>query len=65
MLRIWSEPGATLQFYPLTFTVFSLGHQIWGLSPVGYHIANVVLHALNVCLLWLILRKLDIPVLER
>src|ERR1051325_4051259 len=35
--EIWFTPGATCQYYPLTFTGFWMGYQLWGLNPFGYH----------------------------
>ena len=53
--RIWLEPGAVPQYYPLTFTSFWIEHHLWGLQPLGYHLTNVLLHTLNALLLWLVL----------
>lgn len=61
LYAIWTQPGATAQYYPLTFTTFWLNYQLGGLNPLGYHMANVLLHAMNALLLWWILRKLAIP----
>jgi tetratricopeptide (TPR) repeat protein len=58
--RIWVEPGATPQYYPLTFTSFWLEHQLWEQQPFGYHLVNVLLHAANAVLLWLALRQLQV-----
>src|SRR3974390_3136997 len=58
--RIWFEPGATQQYYPLTHTSFWLDYHLWGLNPFGYHVENVLLHALSAMLLWLILRRLAV-----
>ena len=58
--QIWFVPGATLQYYPLTFTTFWMEYHLWELNPLGYHLINVLLHACNVTLLWLILRKLGV-----
>jgi tetratricopeptide (TPR) repeat protein len=33
--RIWSEPSATQQYYPLLFSAFWVEHQIWGNSEVA------------------------------
>ncbi len=49
------------QYYPLVHTTFWVEYHLWGLEPRGYHIDNVLLHALNAVLLWLILRKLALP----
>ena len=59
--RIWLEPGATTQYYPLVFTTFWIEYHLWEFQPFGYHLVNVLLHALGAVLLWLVLRRLSIP----
>lgn len=59
--RIWFEPTATIQYYPLVFTSFWMEHRVWGLEPLGYHAVNIVLHAINAVLVWRILLVLQIP----
>ena len=58
--RIWFELGATTQYYPLTYTSFWVEYHLWQLNPLGYHVVNVSLHALNAILVWLALRKLGV-----
>ena len=53
--RIWGELGATQQYYPVLYSAFWLEHRLWGDSPVGYHVANVLLHATAACLFGLVL----------
>src|SRR5581483_2181190 len=61
LCRIWLEPGATPQYYPLVFTTFWFEFQQWGLWPAGYHWDNVLLHGLNALLLWRVLLCLQVP----
>jgi tetratricopeptide (TPR) repeat protein len=58
---IWFKIGATQQYYPFLHTVFWVEHRLWGDSPLGYHLANILLHAGSASILWLILRRLAIP----
>jgi tetratricopeptide (TPR) repeat protein len=59
--RIWFEFGATQQYYPLLHSAFWVEHFLWGDGVVGYHLANILLHATSACLLVLILRRLALP----
>jgi tetratricopeptide (TPR) repeat protein len=59
--QIWTKVGATQQYYPLTHTAFWLQWHLWGDAFTGYHLTNVVLHALSAVLLAVILRRLRIP----
>ncbi|HAH31086.1 MAG TPA: O-GlcNAc transferase [Elusimicrobia bacterium] len=62
---IWTEVGSlrggTLQYYPLTFSVLWTEYHLFELQPLGYHLLNVLLHALNAVLVWRILRRLCMP----
>ncbi len=58
--RIWFEPGAIAQYYPLVHTTFWIEYHLWDLQPAGYHAVNVVLHAANALLVWWLLRKLGL-----
>src|SRR5262245_55069529 len=58
LLRIWADPHATQQYYPALHTAFWIEHRLWGDATLGYHLANVALHAASCCLLALVLRRL-------
>lgn len=59
--EIWLNPRANQQYYPLTHTSFWIQYQLWELRPFGYHVVNVLLHALAAILLWFALRRLSVP----
>jgi protein O-mannosyl-transferase len=59
--RIWTQPGATQQYYPLAHTLFWVEHQLWGDWPAGYHLLSILLHCASALLLVRILRQLQIP----
>jgi len=61
LVRIWTELGATEQYYPLLHSAFWMEHRLWGDATLGYHLLNVILHAASACLLALILRRLAVP----
>jgi protein O-mannosyl-transferase len=45
LVRIWTEPGATEQYYPLLHSAFWVQHRLWGDNPWWYHFLTVMLHA--------------------
>lgn len=61
LMRIWFEPGATQQYYPLLHSAFWFEHLLWGDSALGYHLINVLLHATSACLFATLLRRLAVP----
>ncbi|HYP07048.1 MAG TPA: tetratricopeptide repeat protein [Bryobacteraceae bacterium] len=56
--RIWFDLGATQQYYPLLHSAFWLEHRLWGDAVLGYHLVNVVLHAISAFLVAKIAQRL-------
>ncbi|HEY2435054.1 MAG TPA: tetratricopeptide repeat protein [Vicinamibacterales bacterium] len=60
LARIWFEPGATQQYYPLVHSAFWLQALLWHDTFLGYHLVNVILHGVSASLLVVFLRRLEI-----
>jgi tetratricopeptide (TPR) repeat protein len=58
---IWLEPGATQQYYPVLHSLFWVEHRLWGDAPLGYHLANLLLHLAACALLYRVLRRIEVP----
>jgi protein O-mannosyl-transferase len=61
LCRIWFDVGATQQYYPLLHSAFWVEHKLWGDNTWGYHLTNVLQHALAAWLVYLVLMRLRIP----
>jgi cytochrome c-type biogenesis protein CcmH/NrfG len=59
--RIWFQPRATAQYYPLLYTSYWIQQRLWGDSTTGYHFVNLLLHIGCAVLVLKILRFLRVP----
>lgn len=55
----WAFSEFHLNYWaPLTWLSYSLDYKIWGLNPIGYHLSNNIIHALNAGLFFLLFLQL-------
>ena len=59
--RSWYRIEENLHFYPLTYSSFWIDYQLWNLSTTGYHLTNVLLHAMGSLFLCRVLKTLAVP----
>lgn len=59
--RIWTEPSAAPQYYPILHTIFWLEYKLWDGWTLPYHLLTILLHAVLALLIFQILRKLGVP----
>ncbi|MDH7482776.1 MAG: tetratricopeptide repeat protein [Armatimonadota bacterium] len=67
--RIMNSPNAlyrywftsdSVDYYPLSYTLFWLEYRTWGNNAVPYHIISIILHALASVAAWMVLKRLKI-----
>jgi hypothetical protein len=59
---VWALTGVVAaNWHPVTSLSFVVTHQIFGNHPGAEHLVNVVFHALNAALLFLVLRRMTAP----
>jgi protein O-mannosyl-transferase len=61
LARIWTDPAAAVQYYPVLHTVFWIEYKLWRDWPLPYHLVNISLHLVAALLLVKIVRRLALP----
>ncbi len=55
----WMVTSTLMGHYiPVTWLTFGLDYALWGMNPLGYHLTNILLHAANAALFYLVARRL-------
>lgn len=63
LLKLFLPENKTMDTYtPLTLVSFALEYSLVGLSPFLYHLDNLILHLLNILLVFLIIKKLGVNI---
>src|SRR6476659_7536673 len=57
---IWGQPHHMPRLYPMSLSVLLVQHQFFHDLATGYRVVNLLLHAINVLLLWTLLRRLEL-----
>lgn len=60
LIDIWLDPSSSPHYYPLLLTVFWILNQFFGDWAAGYHFVNVLLHATNAVLLFVLGARLGL-----
>ena len=58
--KIWFSTQP-VDYFPITNTAFWIEWRLFGDSPLGYHVVNLVLHLIASLLIWAVLDRLMIP----
>ena len=61
LVRIWTQPSAAPQYYPLLHSVFWLEQKMWDGAVLPYHLVTIFCHALLAILIFVTLRRLAVP----
>ena len=54
----YSSEGNYIIYRPFATLSFAVDYRLWGLNPFGYHIQNILFHALNAMLVFMLLGAL-------
>ncbi|MFC1631248.1 tetratricopeptide repeat protein [Candidatus Omnitrophota bacterium] len=60
-LHYWRyhHPGTKGLYRPITTVSFALDYSLWRVNPFGYHLSNLILHIINVLLIYFLVVRLS------
>ncbi len=50
--------GRPMAYRPVRQASYAIDGELWGKNPFGYHLTNIILHAITTVLVWLVARRL-------
>jgi len=59
---IWNVSEPTNYWRPVFSLSLALDYSLWGLNPLGFHLTNILLHAINTALLFSLGKRLQSPI---
>ncbi len=54
-----NHPGSPFYYRPAQSLTYALDFQVWNWSPAGFHLTNILLHAIGVILFFLLLQSIS------
>ncbi len=57
---LWTGASG-VDYFPVTYSSLWIEWRLWGLNAAGYHVTNVLLHAVSCVVLWRVFVRLKIP----
>jgi tetratricopeptide (TPR) repeat protein len=58
LTSVFSSTFLTSYYRPVVLASFAAEHALWGAHPFGYHLTNLFLHALNVLLVFFLMKRI-------
>jgi tetratricopeptide (TPR) repeat protein len=55
--QLFTAPFLGMYYRPLVMVSFALEYSLWGLKPLGFHLTNLLIHAANAVLVFVIIRE--------
>jgi len=65
ILWAFTDVDSTMRYNPLTLLSWCATYHLFGFNPYGYHLGNLILHALSSAILFFIIRIILLVVFER